>query len=417
MSGQLIYQPMGSATTIGSATNIRSLSTGLGNPASAFLMFDDKVFKDDPDGHFRFGILGPISVGYETGDLDSLSDELDGLESVLDDTDLTYAEALAAQSQYNAFLANAGEEGFVKASVASYVPAFPIIYRHPQWGAFSFDLILAGEAKMQVLDDEIDIIVSGSDVDLETDSSVYSRAALASVLGLGYSNQVWRNQFGSLILGSKLNLTRMKLSRRFSTIENLDQDDDFEESDSFENNYSLDFGMIWLMKNTMFGVRATNINEPTYHYDAIGDDCTNKTGTALINCNAVATFISSGDLTDSGEYVVKRQFSVEASSFLGDGEWSVQSSLDLNGVEDAVDDKYQWFSMSASHFDKSNWLPGLRAGYSKNLSGTKLDYLSFGVTFLQRVTFDVSWALDSVEVDGKNMPRSMFASLGLETAF
>jgi len=417
VSGQPIYHTIGTGITLGTATNVRSLSSSLSNPASPFLMFDENEIRDNPSGQFRFGLIGPGGVGIEMGDLDSLSDEMDGLESALDDTDLTYAEAVVAQTKYNDFLENAGEKGYVKISTAGYVPAFPIFYRHPKYGTFAFDLILEGEAKMRVLDDDLDIDVNGSDVSLETDSSVYTQSALAAVLGIGYSNQVLRNQQGRLILGSKFNLTRMKLSRSISTIENLDDDDGLEESETFSNNYSIDLGAIWVTPNLMLGARVINFNEPTYYYDALGTGCGLETGVALVNCNVVTNFVSLGDISYDHEYVAERQFSLEASTSLAKRQWSIQSSLDLNAVADAVEDEYQWFAVSASHFGDSNWLPGFRLGYRKNFAGSELDYMNLGFTLFQRANLDIAWALDSVEIDGKNMPRALFVNLGLETAF
>jgi len=417
LSGQPIYHTIGAGITLGSVTNVRSLSSSLSNPASPFLMFDENEMRDNPSGQFRFGLIGPGGLGVEVGDLDSLSDEMDGLESVLEDTDLTYAEAVVAQTKYNAFLESAGEKGYVKITTAGYVPAFPIFYRHPKYGTLAFDLILEGEAKMLVLDDDLEIEVDGSDVTLETDSSVYTQSVLAAVFGIGYSNQVWRNQRGRLILGSKFNLTRMKLSRSISTIENLDDDDGLEESETFSNNYSIDLGAIWATQSLLLGARVTNLNEPKYYYDALGTGCGLETDVARVNCNVVTKFVSLGDVSYDHEYVAERQFSLEASASLAERQWSIQSSLDLNAVADAVQDEYQWFVVSASHFGDSNWLPGFRIGYRKNLSGTELDYMNLGFTLFQRANLDIGWALDTVELDGKNMPRALFVNLGLETAF
>jgi hypothetical protein len=270
---------------------------------------------------------------------------------------------------------------------------------------------------MLVLDDDIDVLVDGSDVSLETDSSVYSQTALAGVLGIGLSRQVLRLQEGRLILGSKLNITRMKLTRSVSTIENLDEESSTEESVNFSNNYALDVGAIWITPNTLLGVRMTNVNEPSYSYGSLGTDCSQKTGIEQVNCNVVATFVNSGDLAYRQKYVAERQLSIEASSSLVKRQWSVQTSLDLNPATDAVEDEYQWFVASASHLGDSPWLPGFRIGYSKNLVGSKLDYMNLGVTLFQRANLDIGWALETVEVDGKNMPRSLFVNLGLETAF
>ncbi|KJZ13252.1 hypothetical protein TW85_13565 [Marinomonas sp. S3726] len=416
LSGQPVYHPIGSASTLGSVTNSRFISSSLSNPASPFLMFDENESRDNPRGLFRFGILGPGGFGAEVGQLDSLSDELDGLESVLNDTSLTSAEAAAAQTKYNVFLKNAGEQGYIKVSTAGYVPAFPIFYKHPKFGTLAFDLILQGEGKMKVLDDDIDVVVSGGSTTLETDSSVYSKTALAAVFGVGYSKQVLRTRQGRLILGSKFNLTRMKLERSLSTIENIDNDGQFEESEAFSTNYSVDLGAIWLTQNVLYGAKVTNLNEPTYYYDTLGGGCAVKTGAALTNCNTVATFVSSNDLTHDETYVAKRQFSIEASSSFANGLWSVQSSLDLNAVVDAVDDEYQWLVVSSSYYGDL-LLPGFRAGYSRNLAGTQLDYINLGFTFFDRANLDFGWSLDTVKVDGKSLPRSLFVNLGIESAF
>lgn len=416
-TGQPIYHPIGSAVTLGTVTNSRFISSNLSNPASPFLMFDENESRDNPAGQFRFGMVGPGGIGLEVGDLDSLSDEMDGLESVLNDTSLTYAEALAAQTKYNAFLQNAGEKGYVKVSTAGYVPAFPIFYKDPKFGTLAFDLMLEGEAKMRVLDDDIDITVSGANASLETDSSVYSKTALAAVFGIGYSNQVWRNRQGRLILGSKFNLTRMKLTRSISTIENLDDEDGLEESEAFSSNYSVDLGVIWLTQDVLLGAKVTNLNQPVYYYDTLGGGCGLKTGTALINCNVVANFVSAGELSHDETYIAERQISLEASKLLASGQWSIQSSFDLNAVMDAVEDEYQWFVLSSSYYGSSPLLPGFRAGYSKNLAGTELDYINMGITLFDRANLDIGWSLDTVKLDGKSMPRSLFVNLGLESAF
>ncbi|MDP5055848.1 MAG: conjugal transfer protein TraF, partial [Marinomonas hwangdonensis] len=69
MAAMPVNQPVGSSFTLSSAPNIRALSTVHGNPAAPFLM----VNQDDNDS-FRFGILGPLSIGVEMGDVSDLGD-------------------------------------------------------------------------------------------------------------------------------------------------------------------------------------------------------------------------------------------------------------------------------------------------------------------------------------------------------
>lgn len=53
-----VNQPVGSSFTLSSAPNQRALATVFSNPAAPFLMVNQ-----EDDDNFRFGIVGPLSVG------------------------------------------------------------------------------------------------------------------------------------------------------------------------------------------------------------------------------------------------------------------------------------------------------------------------------------------------------------------
>ena len=60
------------------------------------------------------------------------------------------------------------------------------------------------------------------------------------------------------------------------------------------------------------------------------------------------------------------------------------------------------------------WLPGVRVGYRKNLVGTEVSYVSAGATLFKYFNLDVASSLDTVEIDGRTLPRGLMVNLGFE---
>lgn len=404
-AAQPVYHSIGASSTLGSVTNIRALYTSLSNPASGYLM----VNSADGD-KFRMGLLGSVGVGFEMGEVDSLAEELEELEELLEDGANSVAEANEAEEKFDAFLEQAGEDGYIKASVVGSVPFFPLIYKSRRYGAFTLDLTFGGLGKLSVLDDPDGVTISGTD--LETDSAVYTQTMLSTTLGLGYSNRVWRTGMGDLIVGAKLNATEMELTRTVANIEYTDSSED--EGKASTSNVSADVGLLLAGSNLVIGLMASNINEPEYDLGELGD-CTGLSSVALTNCTASQTFASEVGLT--GVYTAEMQTTVEAALSLAGKSLSLQASYDLNSVEDATGDEYQWSVVSLSYYGDSHFLPGLRVGLRQNMAGTELSYANAGLTLLKRLNLDVGVALETVEIDGTELPRAAYANLGFTSAF
>lgn len=423
-AGQPVFHPIGSSLTLGSVTNIRALSSSLANPASPYLMVNSAQ-----SDSFRFGIIGPGGFGYEFGEVDSMMDQIDELQTTLDKDDLTAEDGLAAQAKFNDFLKEAGDNGYFKGSTAGLVPLFPIIYKTKDKGAFSVDFVLAGAFKGNVLDDDItlDIDTSGTEtqVSLETQASIYGKTVGQATFGLGYSNEVWSNSHGSLVAGAKANITSMTLGKNLLTIGGLEEDDvgtaftdEFSDNLTTTVNVGLDLGVLWITPRFIAGVSATNLNEPEYDYGDLGQNCSSKTGAAQANCFVARSFAEAGDIDLNETHVASRQVTFEGSASINQNKnWSVQGAYDLLEANDPVGDKYQWAVVSASYYGDSNLLPGFRAGYRKNMTGTELSYVDLGFTVFKRLNIDFGWSLESVDMDGTDLPRSMYVNAGIESAF
>jgi len=148
----------------------------------------------------------------------------------------------------------------------------------------------------------------------------------------------------------------------------------------------------------------TNINEPKFEYPDV--DLSPYT-----NQNAIEFLLR--DKT----YTLERQLKLEASYFTANRRWTVNAGLDVNDVEDPVGDDFQWFTASAGYATDSWWLPGARFGYRQNLSGTELRYLSVGVTAFRILNIDIASTLDTVSIDGTELPQGLIASIGFDISF
>ncbi|WP_409419120.1 conjugal transfer protein TraF [Marinomonas sp. RS-M-Aa-14] len=410
MSAMPVNHPVGSSFTLSSAPNIRALSTALGNPAAPFLM----VNQDDNDS-FRFGILGPLSIGVEMGDVSDLDDRAEELEDLIDATYANATEANNALNKANGILNEIGDTAYIKVSASMQVPFMPLIYKTKNNGAFMLDASLSGVARANVITD--DITVNGSD-ELVTDTSFQAKTATDLQIGLGYSQSMWQNDHGMLIGGAKASLHDISMGRALVSLSDESDNADDAISDAISDDavsstgVSLDLGAVWVSNYYQVGVTVANINEPEFDGAPINQSC------ATESCAAAGRLINKGKLTASEDYVMEMQTTIDAAVSTKGKQVTLGVSYDTNEVKDAVGDEYQWAAASLSYYGDSHFLPGIRVGYRQNMVGTELSYASLGLTFLKRLNIDLAVALDTVkDEDGDDLPRGGYFSIGYDTAF
>ncbi|MGO3739090.1 MAG: conjugal transfer protein TraF [Marinomonas foliarum] len=392
-----VNQPVGSSFTLSNAPNQRALATALANPAAPFLM----VNQDDED-NFRFGIVGPLSVGIEMGDVSDLGDQIEEIEDLIDNANAVNASSNANRA--NDILDEIGNTAYVKTSLGMQVPLMPVIYRTDNNAAFILDASVSAVAKGSLLADDVTAVGS----DITTDTSFYAQTAVDLQIGLGYSQSIWENSHGMLVGGAKANLHNLSMGRALVKLD----DEDVEAGDAISDSISddavsstgvgIDLGAVWVSNYYQVGVTVANINEP--EFDG-----------APITANAASNKYG---ITASDKYVMEMQTTIDAAVSTKGKQVTLGMSYDTNPVKDAVGDEYQWAAASVSYYGDSHFLPGLRAGYRQNMAGTELSYATFGLTFLKRLNIDLAVGLDTVEdEDGDEMPRSAFFSIGYDTAF
>ncbi|ETX10629.1 hypothetical protein MUS1_13680 [Marinomonas ushuaiensis DSM 15871] len=397
MAAMPVNQPIGSSFTLSSAPNQRALDTSLHNPAAPFLMVNQ-----DDDDNFRFGIVGPIGIGIEFGDVSDLEDQIEDIEDLIDNT--TSSNATVNKNQANVILDQIGDSAYVKLSASLQVPLMPVIYRTDDGGAFVLDASISAVTKASLLADDVEVNTSSDG--LTTDSSIYAQTATDLNIGFGYSRSLWENSHGMLVGGVKANLHQISLGRALAKLED---DDAFDEaSDSISDdavsstNVGLDLGAVWVSHNYQVGLTFANINQPEF------DSADIVTNTAS----------DSYGITASDTYTMEMQTTIDAAISTSGKQLTLGMSYDANPVADAVGDEYQWAAASLSYYGDSHFLPGIRVGFRQNMAGSELSYASAGLTILKRLNLDVAVSLDTVEdEDGEETPRSLYFSLGYATAF
>ena len=399
MAAMPVNQPIGSSFTLSSAPNQRALSTSLNNPAAPFLMVNQ-----GDDDNFRFGIIGPVGVGIELGDVSDLEDQIDDLSDIFDADYADNTEAEAGLAEANLILSEIGDTAYFKTSVNLQVPLMPVIYRTDNGGAFVLDASISAIAKGSLLAGTASVDYVESEVD--TDTSLYAQTAVDLNVGLGYSQAMWESSYGMLVGGVKANFHQISLGRALAELDDDDADDAISDaiSDDAESssNIGIDLGAVWVSHYYQLGLTLANVNEPTFD------------GAELVTNDASDAY----NVSTTDTYTMEMQTTVDFAASTRGKQLTLGMSYDVNAVSDAVGDDYQWAAASLSYYGDSHFLPGIRVGYRQNLAGSELSYASAGLTLLKRLNLDVAIALDTVEdSDGEETPRSYFFSLGYDTAF
>jgi hypothetical protein len=450
VASSYIYQPIGSSVVLGGYGNRHALSTASGNPAASYLMANLQGF--------RVGFLGPLGIGVEGGGVDGINDKVDELTNILEDNFLSSLEAFAADASAEAdpdayvvanvdatvdnlegslgdaseTVAGIAEPIYAKFATTLQAPFAPIIYKTRRRSVFTLDASASIVGRAAILTDDIKITgledlrtstgladfntkLSGID-GIETDTASYIKRASDYRFSLGYSEMLSRTPTEAILVGGRINFHKLALGQKITVLEGGDDpsvsySDFIISRDNTSHGFSLDLGAMLVGRNYQLGMMVANVNQPTFDYDQIGN-CTGLTGDDLVNCNAAVRFASKGKLSLKEEYKMEAQVTVDAAIKSKDQNWSLAASYDLNSISDPLGDDYQWSVISLSMFSDYILIPGMRVGLRKNLVGTKLEYLTAGVTIYRRFEIDAAYAAENDEGNS-----GLFLSFGYSFVF
>ncbi|MEO9275624.1 conjugal transfer protein TraF [Marinomonas sp. 5E14-1] len=437
-----LYQPIGSSITLGGYGNRHALSTASGNPASSYLMANLEGF--------RVGFLGPLGIAVEGGGVSTLNNKIDDLSDALDfeflddfandlatlEQDIqnnlgssvfTQAEADAKAveiaedlldgidvtvANVNAVIADISDTVYAKTAITLQAPFTPIVYKTRSRNVFSLDASASIVGRASILADGLtvtglDSVVAVTDLaslsmadvsgaSAETNTAAYIKRASDYRLSLGYSTMFSRSSTDTVILGGRLNFHRLALGQKLTVLAEEDDPsvsygDFFVSRDKVSTGVSLDLGALLVRRNFQLGMTLSNVNEPTFKYEKIGN-CSGLTGVDLTNCNAAVNFASRGDIDLNETYKMEAQMTIDAAIKSKDQHLSLGGSYDVNPIKDPLGDEYQWSVVSLSFFSDYLLIPGIRAGVRQNLVGNELTYYTAGMTLSRRLDVDFAYA-------------------------
>jgi len=240
----------------------------------------------------------------------------------------------------------------------------------------------------------------------DNNSGVITRAAQITEISIGYSRKVWQQADDKVYVGVKSKYYDVSLSNTAVPLSNIENArtifDALDKSNfSYQQDFGIDLGAIWSGKQYQVGATLTNLNEPDFQYPP-----SDLSGPAIIRL-----------IRDSERYVMQRQLKLDGGYIINDGAWGINFGLDANPVPDPMGDDYQWASVGAGFASDSWWLPGARVGLRKNMAGTKLTYVTAGITAFNNVNLDLAATTQTIQVNDRTIPRGLIANLGVQVLF
>lgn len=412
----------GPTLTSGPTSDQQSVYAGALNPALADLMVQEGE-------QFRMGFMPSFSMLTEVGQVDNFADDLDDLIDLIDDSSLNTEPVQTVLDRFNAILVKMGDSGYIKNSAELHLPLMPLYWKMPLWdGTLMADISLNTQVLARVLDAPLSY--DEQNKSFTTATAAYLKGATQTAFALGYAKGWFdstdqQRYGGQLYAGAKLSIYSIDLSKQVFLLQKLDGKDIGDViRDEYDNNSQastapgLDLGLIWASDRYRLGATLYNLNQPSFDYGPIGENCQTRAENSIAraNCEAAADFAQVRGAIKSRESHKKSAYiSVDGAYYWQSNAW-VSAALDLAAYDDFVGTQNQWLNISGTYSPSTHWLPTVRSGLQKNLAGSKLTQLALGVEF-KGISLDVSWALDSTAVDGSDLPRSVGFSLAIAEQF
>ncbi len=443
-----VYQPPGPNLTYGSSSNNQSIMSSVANPAAGAAVLSKE------DGQYRFGILS-IGGGYEVGNVNNLANQIDATNATLTSaqnfnlspilTTQQIADELNVRliNPVNSTLSALQRDGNASIFFAGHVPFTPfVISKKKLGGSFVLDANVSAIANASFIAQNLPTLDATNlstyaTVDPTTgavtytaptnsnDSTLLVKAAMVSELGLGYSRSILTRSVddptvgemtsdklkaGELTAGVRLKYYQVKLAnkaqRQQSTTAGGAQST-LKASQTYTSSsgVGLDVGTLWTSRRYRVGAWVSNLNKPSFKYHAV--DLAGYTNTGVIS-----------QLSGTTTYEMKPQLQMEGAVFSESQNWVINGGLDANAVKDAVGRDFQWATLSAAYATNSWWIPGARVGYRSNRAGSKLSYITGGLTLFKALSLDAALSTNKVaDNSGKSIPRSAMLNLNVQMTF
>jgi len=408
----------GSAMTLGPSSSSASLSSASYNPAMNAL-----VIKEGES--MRMSYFPTFGFNVEVGELDNFADDLEELADIIDDPSLTTDEPSDVLDRFNDVLLQAGENGYIKFNASVNAPLLPLyFYSDLLKGTVGFDYSINVQAGLSLLDAELSY--NNQNSSFSTASALYIKSGLEQTFAVSYGREVFNHHYGKLYAGGKLKYINMELSKQVLPLIELAGEelgdliqDEYDENQMSTGDFGLDFGLVWDANSYRLGLTVENLNSPEFEYGEIGTNCTDipENTSSRSNCESAKYFTQTvGEI--SANEVHKKNTLVRADALIKVSETlQFSTAIDLAKYDDIIGDDNQWFHAAVAYHSEEGYIPSIRAGYHKNLTGSEISSITAGITLFNNLLLDLEYGLDSVEIDDSSTTRRFGFSLSIQESF
>lgn len=408
----------GSAMTLGPSSSSASLSSASYNPAMNSLLLNEGE-------SMRMSYFPTFGFNAEVGEIDNFADDLEELADIIDDPSLTNDEPSEVLERFNNVIQLAGESGYIKINASMNAPLLPLyFYSDTLKGTVGFDYSVNIQAGVSFLASELSY--NNQNSSFATASALYLKSGIENTFTVSYGTEVFNHALGKLYAGGKLKYINMELSKQVLPLIELAGEDlsDLVEDEYDQNQYSssdfgIDFGLVWDAEDYRIGLTIENLNSPEFEYGEIGVNCANiaENTSSRTNCES-ATYFTQVTGQISANEVHKKNTLMRADALYNiSDEFQVSTAIDLAKYDDLIGDDNQWFHAAVAYHSDGYIIPSVRAGYHKNLTGSKVSSITAGLTLFNVVSLDFEYGLDSVEIDDSSTPRRVGFSLSIQEQF
>lgn len=371
-----------------------------------------------------------LAFGYELGNAENFVDEIDDLIAILEDPSQSDDSVEETMARFNDLLVEIGQEGHMTINSRLTAPLLPLYFRpNDVSGTFFAELDSTTQIRLSVLDSEL--TYNDQTQSYTTATSAYIKSGIQHRLALGYSRELFEpskfaDMGGRLYGGIKVNFINLSLSKQIMRLEALDGrdildvvKDEYRDNLVSTTNLGIDVGMVWDADRYRVGFTLANINAPKFDYGTIGENCHLHIEGSVRrnNCEAAYYFSREEGRIAATETHTKYPTATIDGTFFVTPRWLVSSAVDIASYNDLVGAENQWLHLSTSYYPKPRWAPDLRAGYQKNVTGTKLSGVSLGMSLFGRLTIDALMSLEKINVDDGSAPRKVGFAIGFEERF
>lgn len=408
----------GQNQSVGNLADPHSIFVANSNPANSGLALADNK-------RLRINFTPTLWGVTELGDVDNFIDDLDDLIDLLDDSSNSDEPIDETLDRFNSVLESMGENGYLKTSVGLSAPLLPVYIKvDPIDAVFYSDFSYGTTVGMRILDDTLAYDPQNSS--FATNTSAYVKSGVETRLGAGLSKRLYTlNDSMQLYGGVKFNFIQMELSKQIIALQHMDGEsiedvvrDAYDDHLETSTNIGIDLGLRLAAEKYSLGLTVTDINSPQFNYGAVGTDCHRYVdgSAAYANCETARYFSEVvGDIVTQEKYT-RNALAIIDGYYQINKKWFTGFEVEAAAYDDAVGAENQWVNIGAG-YQSAGKIPSFRWGYRQNLAGSELGSLNMGTTLFGVLTFDVSWSLDSVDVDGTSVSRLLGGSIGIQQRF